>query len=200
MKLRTHLLTLSTATLVALSGCSNKEPEAQPVDQDVDKCYIEQKEAPNWVCNPGVNGGMAGVGSAERIPGLGSDMQRVEAEASARDSLAKQMEVKVQNLFKKHIEVAGVGKDTAVNKHIQNTSKQVASSAIKGSVPKNRWETPAGTLYVRVVISEDAADKFKKDAVDTIKSSYKNENAAFQKFLSKQAMEELDAEVDKAFE
>ena len=78
-----------------MAGCNKNQPTPQ-----VQQCTIEGAKAPSWVCDGGamMEGGLFGVGSSEKNP-LGISFQRTEAAAAARDALARQLKIKVKNMF-----------------------------------------------------------------------------------------------------
>lgn len=192
------LLTTSAAALLLISGltgCSKKEaPTPEP-----EECNIDGAKAPEWVCNEGgdMEGGLVAVGSADKSM-AGRSFQRTEAVAAARDALARQMSVKVKNMFKQFQAVTGVGDDQTVDKATQNVSKQLASQTLTNSKVNKKWINPkTGEMYVLVVMADPSAVK---DQVKTAaKTSLKNDKALWQKFLAQKADKELEAAIDKEF-
>ncbi len=210
MSLFSHkrLALLSTAVLFALSGCSTssetpsdipgltKKEAEKYLEQDPDKCYESGVIAPSWVCDPFIEGGLGAVGSAQANP-LGRQFQTTEAMANARDMLARELGTKVKNIFKNFSQSTGVGEDQTVEKVAANVSKQIANENIEGARQKNRWIAPDGTLFVHVILDPKGVADFKSKTKDKIKTSLKNEQALYQQFVAKKAMEELDNEIDK---
>jgi ribosomal protein S20 len=156
-------------------------------------CNIAGEGTPMWVCMPNVEGGIAGIGSAQKSPG-GFSFQKTEAVAQARDDLARQLSVKVKNMVKNFAQSTGVGNAQTFEKVSQQVSKQVANQTLSGSKLKNMWTAPNGTLYVMVVIDKDSVKQASKSAV---KTSLKNDEALWQQFQAKKADQALDAEIDK---
>jgi len=201
MNIKSGLVLFSTATLFALSGCSGKDSETEsPIVsapmQDPNACYESKVLAPNWICDPFIEGGLGAIGSAPKNP-LGRGFQQTEAMADARDSLARELGTKVKNMFKSFAQSTGVGEDQSIEKVATNVSKQIASQNLEGARQKGRWISPDGTLFVHVVLDPQGVATFKEEAKTIVKTSLKNDSALYQQFLAKRGMEELDAEIDK---
>ncbi len=161
------------------------------------KYAAEFKDAPQWVKDGGssIEGGQAAVGSAQ-IGKAGVGFARTEAQAKARDELARQMQVKVKNLFKRFTEQIGLGSGQTVDKTATDISKQVAKQTLSGSRLRDSWISPSDTLYVLMVIDDDLAKANVREAVET---SFKNDQALWQKFQAKKGFEELEKELEKEF-
>jgi ribosomal protein S20 len=174
-----------------MTGCTNTQP-------NVDQCVMDGKQAPSWVCDGGamMEGGLFAVGSAEKSP-LGPSFQRTEATAAARDALARQIKVKVKNMFKQFQATTGIGDEQTAEKATQNVSKQVAAATLSGSKVMKVWMSPKGTMYVLVGMPDPQA--VKAEVKKAVKTSLHNEKALWQKFLAQKADKELEAAVDKEF-
>jgi len=193
MIMRKLLVTTALAlSVVGFTGCG------QTAKQDVEACVIDGKEAPQWVCDGGatMEGGLFAVGSAERSA-LGPSFQRQEATAAARDDLARQIGIKVKNMFKQFQATTGIGDAQTAEKATQNVSKQVASQTLAGSKVMKVWIAPSGTMYVLVGMPDPQA--VQQEVKKAVKTSLRNDNALWQKFLAQKADKELDAAVDKEF-
>jgi len=197
---------ISTVAVFSLSGCfgmggseanePEKSAEATVQQQDPNACYEGGVLAPDWLCNPTMEGGLAAVGSAPKNP-LGRGFQQTEAMADARDALARQLGTKVKNMFKKFARTTGIGESQSVEKVATSVSKQITSQNIDGARQVGRWVAPDGTLYLRVVLDPASIETVKEDAKATIKTSLKNDEALYQQFVAKKGFEELDSELDK---
>jgi len=152
--------------------------------------------APNWVLDPTMEGGITGLGSAKIGP-AGLSFARQEATAAARDEMARNISVKVNNMFKSFTQTTGIGDAQTVDKVASNVSKQVASQLIEGSKVKYQWISPAcNELFVLVVQDPNITKQAVKQAVNT---SLKNEQALWQLYQAKKATEEMDKEIEKEF-
>jgi hypothetical protein len=166
---------------------------------DVNQCMIDGSQAPSWVCDGGamMEGGLFAVGSAEPSP-LGRGFQRTEATAAARDALAREIKVKVKNMFKQFQATTGIGDQQTAEKATQNVSKQVAQATLSGSKVMKVWISPTkGTMYVLVGMPDPKA--VQQEVKKAVKTSLKNDNALWQKFLAQKADKELDAAVNQEF-
>jgi hypothetical protein len=178
---------------VLLTGCGSSKPAPKPQAQG---CNLAGPNSPMWICIPEVEGGVAAVGSAEKS-GAGLSFQRQEAIANARDELARQLSLKVKNMFKNFTQTTGVGDAQTVDKVASNVSKQVASQTLNGSKVINMYQANDGRLFVMVAIKADSVKAATRAAA---KSSLKNDKALWQQFQAKKAGAELDAAVDKMTE
>jgi len=143
-----------------------------------------------------MEGGLFGVGSSEKNP-LGISFQRTEAAAAARDALARQLKIKVKNMFKQFQATTGIGDAQTADKATQNVSKQVAEATLSGSKIMKTWVSPKGTMFVLVGMPDPKA--VAEQVKNIAKTSFKNDKALWQEFKAKKAEQELDAAVEKEF-
>lgn len=193
------ILVLAAITSFGLSliSCGEKKPAPpqQPAKIQNQQWANEFANAPRWVLNPEMEGGLAAVGSA-KIGKAGIQFARTEAMANARDELARMLSVKVKNMVKNFTQQIGVGDEQTVDKVSAQVSKQVTSQVLNGSRQKDMWISPSGELYVLVVLDPASVQEAVKQAT---LSSFKNERALWQQFQAKKAYEELDKEIEKEF-
>ena len=185
--LKTTALGLVTATF--LVGCGSTTKPATPKKEAV---YVdaEFQGAPQWVMAPFVEGAIADVGSAKRNAGNDFSFQREEAIADARNNLARQLSVKVNTMMKTFKSSTA----ETFDKSIESVSKQIASQTLVGSKTTKVWVSKTGTLYVLVVLNPEIV---KNQMEKSIKTSFKNDKAMYQKFLASKAQGELDKELEK---
>ncbi len=158
---------------------------------DFNQCNVDGGPTPEWVCNPNVKGTISAIGIAENNKADDYSMQLEEATADARDKLARQISVKVKNMFKKFKATTGYGKDATFEKATQSVSKQIAYEVLNGTKVIKSWKSPrTKRLYVLVVLENPA---------QRLKTALHNKEALWQKFLAKNADKELDKEIDKEF-
>ncbi len=160
-------------------GCSK---EAKP--------EIEGTLAPSWIKKPTVEDAIAEVGSAPKSA-AGIGFQRRIALANARSNLAQQVETLVKDKVETFTRTTGIAKAETVDRVATTVSKQVAKVTLRGSKQVDSWRSPSGTFYVLVAIPNKEINAAAKDAV---KTSFKNDEALWQQFKSKQAFEELEKE------
>jgi hypothetical protein len=182
------LFTLSAATMIMMSGCSSKAPiQVAPAE-----IKNELSDAPKWVFSPSDEKGINSAGSAKVGKG-GTQFAITEAEANARDSMARQMQVKVSNMVKNFTQQTGVGDGQTVDKVVASVSKQITQQELMGTQRKEIWISPSGELWVLMSMSEQSVLAVK----NAIKSSFKNDDALWQQFQAKKAQDELDSELMK---
>ena len=182
---------LSMASLI-FTGCGSSSSLSTPTV----KTYVnpELVGAPKWVMMPFVEGTIAEVGSAPVNAGNDFSFQREEAMADARDNLAKQIATKVSNMFKSYKSSTGSGSNATFDKSSEKVSKQFASETLSGTVVKDTWISSSGTFYILMAIDTQSVSKMMEESV---KTSFKNDGAMYQKFLASKAQGELDRELEK---
>lgn len=186
--------TLSSITLAGLiaasiSGCSSKEVVPGAASDDY-KCKQENILAPQWTCLPTVEGSYAGLGIAENSAAGMSHMRRV-ALANGRSDLAQQIQTVVKDKVEVFTRATGNGGQETVDKVSTAVTKQVAKVDLQGSKAVDVWSAPSGALYMLVAVNQSDVNKEVKKAVS---SSFKNDDALWQQFQSKNALENLDKE------
>jgi len=185
--------TLSSITLAGLVaatiiGCgAAPEPKEEEFDN---RCKQENVLAPKWTCVPMVEGAYAGVGIAQKSAAGMGHMRRV-ALANGRSDLAQQIKSQVKDKIETFTRTTGVGDSETVDQVNTAVSKQIAKVDLQGSKAVDSWTAPSGAIYMLVTVPEAAVNGEVKKAV---KTSYKNEQALWQQFQSKNALEALDKE------
>jgi hypothetical protein len=188
--------TLSALAALVLSGCTAEQ--AAPKQEVADfRCKQDGQLAPEWTCNPYMEGSIVALGIAQPNAGGDQGMQRAEATAEGRDALASQLSVKVATLFKSYKATTGSGDSATFDKSTSKVSKQLASQTLQGSRGVKTWKSSKGTMYILVGISNEPVKTAMEDAV---KTSFKNDKAMYQKFLASKADGELDKELAKSAE
>lgn len=187
---KNSILALLTASsiMMGFTGCSNKEQIAQAPKE----IKNEFSNAPKWVLTQENEKGISASGSA-KIGNAGSQFAITEAEAVARDNMARQLQVKVGNMVKNFTQQTGVGDAQTVDKVVTIVSKQVSKQELIGTQRKDMWISPSGELWVLMIMSEQSVMAVK----NAIKSSFKNDDALHQQVLAKEAQDELDKELEK---
>lgn len=166
--------------MLGLSGCVN-QPEARNALNDL----------PQWYQEPTVLGDKyAASGSAKPNRGGDMELQRIEAAAVARAELARQMEVRVKDMFKRATQELGMGDSQTMDHAVQYATKQVSDVTLRHSQQKKLFlDSATGVLYTLYVLDSASTDEQIKQSV---LSSFKNEDALWQKFQATQAWKELD--------
>jgi len=184
------LTSIALAGLIAASftGCGEKTPAPAAVDQF--GCKQESVAAPKWTCIPMVEGAYAGVGVAPKSA-AGMAMMRRVALANGRSDLAQQIQTQVKDKVELFTRTTGVGSGETVDAVATAVTKQVAKVDLKGSKAVDVWNAPSGALYMLVTVPSSQVNKEVQNAV---KTSFKNDNALWQQFQSKNALEGLEKE------
>ncbi|WP_418640990.1 LPP20 family lipoprotein [Sulfurimonas sp. ST-27] len=186
----------TTLIAAAITGCSSKkaEPKKQKVYTPTFTCKQEGVAAPRWTCIPEVPGYYAGVGVAEKSAAGIAHMRRV-ALMNGRSDLAQQIESKIKDKMEGFTRATGNGSAETVDKVTTAVTKQVAKVDLKGSKAIDMWTAPSGAIYMLVTVPESSVNQeVKKAYKKTVASSFQNDNALWQQFQSKQALENLDKE------
>ena len=182
------------ASAVIFGGCASNA--GSMVSGKADSSVSgEFQDAPAWVLMPVVEGSVCAVGSAAKNAGNDISFQKNEAMSDARDNIARQIEVSVANMFKSFKASTGAGKDGTFDKSVESVSKQIASQTLRGTVQKSAWISKSGTMYVLVAIDTKAVVAAANEGA---KTSFKNDEAMYQKFLAQKAQEELAFELEKS--
>ncbi|WP_151901102.1 LPP20 family lipoprotein [Sulfurimonas hydrogeniphila] len=186
----------TTLIAAAITGCSSKkaEPKKQEVYTPTFTCKQEGVAAPRWTCIPEVPGYYAGVGVAGKSAAGIAHMRRV-ALMNGRSDLAQQIESKIKDKMEGFTRATGNGSAETVDKVTTAVTKQVAKVDLKGSKAIDMWTAPSGAIYMLVTVPESSVNQeVKKAYKKTVASSFQNDNALWQQFQSKQALENLDKE------
>jgi hypothetical protein len=187
-------LLLATILAISITGCNKKltPEEASAKEDSTFQCKIDGNLAPKWACGNGlVDGSITAVGSAP-LSKLGQGFSRREAMANGRSNLAQQIQTLVKDKVETFTRSTGVRGAEVADKVSTQVSKQVARVSLSGSKQVKYWQNPTNSdIYVLMSVSENSMNEEIKNQV---KSSYKNDNALWQQFQSKQALEGLEKE------
>lgn len=177
------------AVAVGMIGCSSKVDSISQAPKEIKN---EFADAPKWVLTQDNEKGIRSAGSA-KIGKAGMQFAITEAEANARDAMARQIQVKVASMVKNFTQQTGVGDNQTVDKVVSSVSKQVSKQELVGVQRKDMWISPSGEIWVLMSMSEQSAQAVKNG----VKSSFSNDDALHQQVQAKQAQDELDKELEK---
>ena len=183
----------SVAVMALLTGCGQSSESVEP------GAYTnpELQGAPKWVLIPEVEGVIAALGVAQTNAGNDIGYQREEAMGNGRDNLARSLSIKVSNMLKTYKAATGSGEDKTFDKSSESVSKQIASKTLNGSKLKDMWISRSGTMYALMVLDTKNVANILEES---IKTTYKNDKAMYQKFLHSKAQGDLDKELEKNVE
>lgn len=187
MKKTTVTVAFVAAMMIGFGGCSSKDEVVTPDAE----CSIEGVDAPAWVCGGNtLEGHYVAVGAAP-LSNLGQSFSRREAMANARSNLAQQIQTEVKDKVSVFARSTGVGGSEVADKVSTQVSKQVARVTLGGSKQLKYWQAPSDEIYLLVGVP---IDQVNKEVQNQVRSSYQNDNALWQQFQEKNAMEELEKE------
>ena len=193
MKKQLGTLILSTALALTFTACSGKDakPDTQPgAEEENFRCRIDSQLAPEWACgNATIDGSITAVGSAP-LSKLGQGFSRREALANGRSNLAQQIQTLVKDQVTTFARSTGVADGEVADKVSTQVSNQSAKASLRGSKQVKFWQNPGNNdIYVLVGLDESIMNgEIKKQ----VKSSFKNDDALWQQFQAKNALEELE--------
>jgi len=193
MTTRITLIGLIATTFIACSSTKEVTPKKEEAHQASFQCKIENVLAPKWACIPEVEGYYAGVGVAEKSAAGIAHMRRVSL-MNGRSALAQQIQTQVKDKIEGFTRATGNGSAETIDKVTTAVTKQLAKVDLKNSKAIDYWEAPSGAIYMLVAVPKEEVNKEVKKAVKATASSFKNNNALWQQFQSKQALEALDKE------
>ena len=187
--MKKFLLIVLVISAFAVAGCSSKQQAV--TGAQFNKCY---KDAPSWVIMGGAEGGISAVGSAQ-IGNAGLQFASTEALANGRDEIARMLQLNESNMGKNFTQTTGIGDDQTVDKVSANVSRQLANQTLTGSKAKETWiSSECNELFILVVAD---APSMEKDIKAQITSSYRNEQAIWQQIQAKNALKEMDEQIEK---
>jgi hypothetical protein len=168
------------AVALALASCAGGAEEEQGTPSAAG--------APDWYLNPPVaDDAIYGVGSAKMSR---LDTSRKMAVSRAREDIAFQMNATIEAAIIDYAQEAGVDDNNQVVNFVENISRQVTETTLRGAQTDQVAQGPDGTIYALVSYPRDgfigAADEAFK----------RNEDAAFAEFKAEQALEYLDSQVN----
>jgi len=188
-------MSLAAAGLVAatITGCNGAAPTA-PAEETLDeRCRVDSGQlAPEWVCNESIEGaeyGAVGIGMSRN-----ASMRKQQAEARARKNLAHQIEVKVKAKTEDFMRSTGNGDAETMDAVTTSVTKQTSQVTLRGSRKVKQWTAKDGKLYVLVAVSPAVEKEINQQAKKGLQTSFKNDQALWQQFQSKNALESLDKE------
>jgi ribosomal protein S20 len=179
-------LVLAGAIAATITGCGGVTPE--PKAEADFSCHQENVQAPEWTCNPMVEGAYAGLGIGKS---KNLSMKRRMAMAEGRSDLAQQIKSQVKDKVEKFTRSTGGGDQETIDQVTTAVTKQVAKVDLSGSKAVASWTSPSGALYLLVTVPESVVNGEVKESV---KTSFKNDQALWQQFQSKNALEGLEKE------
>lgn len=187
-------LLVGIVTILFFAGCS-KEPdlyEKQDIGKGVEECLQEGVKAPKWTCISDIDGYYSAVGIAQKSDAGVAYMRKV-ALANGRSELAQQIQTLVKDKITVYAGTTGGGSNETVDRATETITKQVAKVDLSDSKAIDMWSSPSQTLYMLVTTPKKGANSQIKE---NLKSSFKNQEALWQQFKSKNAVDGLEREFE----
>ena len=98
-------------------------------------------------------------------------------------------------MVKDFTQTTGIGDAQTVDKVSANVSRQLANQTLTGSKAKETWiSSECNELFILVVADAPAMEE---DIKAQITSSYRNEQALWQEIQAKNALKEMDEQIEK---
>jgi len=189
--------TLSALIAIGFSGCGGEDPKPEPqpaaVPLPIAECAIDKAEAPSWACGMvnGFDDMITSVGTA-RMSKAGAGFTRRNAMANGRSNLAQQIETLVKDKVETFTQSTGIAENETVDTVSVQVSKQVAEVSLNGSKQLAYWQHPVNSdIYLLIGVTKESINT---SAKENILSSFKNQDALWQQFQAKNALQELDKE------
>ena len=176
--------------LMVVMGCGKKVKKI-----DNERYEDEFEHAPDWVIAEKKGVDLSAVGSAHIGKG-GIQFARTEALSNARSELARQVSVKVRGLVNTFAQQAGAGDQQTLDAYSKQVSKQVTDEILAGSRETDMWISPSEDIYVLAVLKKEDV---KASVRRQIMSGSGQNDARMQMLRARDANDELDAEIEKAF-
>jgi hypothetical protein len=172
---------VSILAACALSGCRTPKKVVQ-------KTMFElMQERASAITDAG---GLAAVGiGSSRTAGLSLE----KAKTRGRAEMARIMEAKVSTLQKDFREEIGEDENAEYNALFSEATKTLASTVLRGSVPKDLKYEPQGSMFQACALMV-MDPKVIAQAFENQKNSQK---ALYTRFRASQAFKELEADVEK---
>lgn len=190
--MKTLTLTLAAVAVLSLTGCTSKQEAISMKAASIEDRNM-LNDLPSWYQNPNSLGDVyAAAGYAKPNKANDIELQRIEAAATARAELARQMDLDVRDMFKRASQELGTDDSQVMDNAVQYATKQVAHVTLKNSKQKKIFlDRDTKLMYVLFVLDENLTNAQIKEAVT---SSLKNNDATWQKFQATQVWQELDKE------
>ena len=180
---------IALASLMAATFAGCGAAPATPEAGFVEKCTDDAgTQIPQWVCDQSIEGASyaaVGIGTSKN-----PSMRNSQAMTRARQNLAHQIQTQVKSKMEDFMRSTGSGDAETIDAVTTAVTKQTAKISLSGSKKVKSYNSK-GTLYVLVAVPDQTVNA---KVQETIKTSKGNDQALWQQFQSKQAMDSLEKE------
>jgi hypothetical protein len=144
-----------------------------------------QDNLPPWLNDVPGEDVLWGIGSAKQST---IQLSRTAAEARARTSIARTLQVKVENMFTDYNRDAGTPGEQASLTLVEEIGRQITSMQLNGARPIQQWQAPDGTWWFLVEMQ-------KADAKASVDQMFHSEAARYAEFKTDEALRMLDSQL-----
>jgi len=176
MRLMTSILLIMLFVLGCASG--PRSGSTEETSSDMPEWFLNDELSDDYYFGKGM--------AKKQNPSLGLKA----ATQRARDDIAAQISVKIENLMKDFMSESGIGENAQSLEFTSSVSKQVVSKTLEGSRPDKQKQAKDGTWYVRVIFP-------RADAKNTIIEAANREEALFNEFKATQSFQDLEKAVQE---
>jgi len=185
MTLNKFSVLFAVVIIAALMGCGSQA--ASQGNSGTNAASPKPSGTPDWYEDMPPADAFWGVGSA-RLEDESQSQQL--ATFRARRDVAEQLSSIVQGMLIDYYRQAGALDKPNTTAFIENISKGLVNANLVGAVPNARKRMDNGTYWVRVSL-------MKADAKKVITDTYDSEAARFSEFKAREALKELDFNLNK---
>ena len=175
----------------SFTACTEDVKPSSSTELD-ERCYKGGEVVPEWVCNQSIEGATyaaVGIGTSKN-----ESMKTQQAIARARAKLSAQVKVQVKAKMEDFMRSTGNGDNETLDAVSTSVTKQLTKIDLSGSRKVKEYTSrKTGTLFVLVAVDDKLVNANVKKTI-TQASSHNNEDALWQQFQSKQALDSLDKE------
>jgi len=190
------LLIILPAILLLLTISSCSKPNISDLGSKSKTQNIA--ELPDWVVSPNVKDGVAAVGIASPSVG-GIKFQIPQAEIDAKANIASAINSEISRITKDALRESKVGDVNDVEQVFSQATKEVVKNMPMSGVKRiNVYQAKDGTLYIRMVLSNDDYSKYLQNSQKIYGERLKQANLSRENLdKSQEAVKGLFEELDK---
>jgi hypothetical protein len=145
---------------------------------------------PDWMADLPPADAIWGVGSARIVGGADPSIAMTTAQNRALVAIARELDSNIQAMFTDYSQVAGDADNPRVLQLQENISRNVTNMKVSGAQRSAGPTQVNGVLWMRYSLSKADAKKQVSDIIN-------NEAAQYTEFKASQALQLLDAQLDK---
>jgi len=190
------LVFMGIATSLVLFGCASNNVEASkaPV-RDSATSYVSTPNSgiPDWFLNP-PTAEDAKYATGQATKNLAAAAQK-SADVRAMQAISEGLQSFVKSYVKDYFSEVGVGDETEITALISNSVKVISKSELVGARVDKR-AVVGNTWYTLMIYPNEQAVKL---ITKTVESEMKKEEAIYNRFRAKQTFNEMEDEIDKAY-